>query len=109
MLLDNATVVVENIARLRDSVKNDFLAREGVKLSYLPFFAKAAIDALKQHPSLNATLDTEKGEITYHDREHVAFADGIAGLHGQLNNLGLGNALADIGQLDDALDHDRDE
>ena len=47
-------VDVTNIARLRESVKADFLAREGVKLSYLPFFAKAAIDALKVHPTLNA-------------------------------------------------------
>ena len=43
-------VDVTRIARLRDAAKDDFLAREGVKLSYLPFFAKAAIDALKQHP-----------------------------------------------------------
>ncbi|MCU1590661.1 MAG: 2-oxoglutarate dehydrogenase component, partial [Frankiales bacterium] len=47
-------VDVTNVARLRDRVKADFLAREGVKLSYLPFFAKAAVDALKSHPSLNA-------------------------------------------------------
>ena len=45
-----------------------------MKLSFLPFFAKAAIDALKQHPSLNATIDTEEGEVTYFDRENLAFA-----------------------------------
>ena len=45
-----------------------------MKLTYLPFFAKAAIDALKEHPKLNAHLDLEKGEITYWDRENVAFA-----------------------------------
>ena len=40
----------------------------------MPFFAKAAIDALKQHPSLNAAIDTEKGEVTYYDRENLAIA-----------------------------------
>ena len=55
-------------------MKADFLAREGVKLTYLPFFAKAAIDALKVHPKLNAAIDTEKGEVTYYDRENIAFA-----------------------------------
>ena len=55
-------VDVTNVARLRDAVKADFLAREGVKLSYLPFFAKAAIDALKLHPKLNATIDTDAGD-----------------------------------------------
>ena len=75
-------VDVTNVARLRESVKNEFLAREGVKLSYLPFFAKAAIDALKEHPKLNATIDTEAGEITYYDRENLAFAvDTEKGLH----------------------------
>ena len=49
-------------------------AREGVKLSYLPFFAKAAIDALKAAPELNAAIDTEKGEVTYYDRENLAIA-----------------------------------
>ena len=44
-------VDVTTISRLRDSVKAEFAAREGVKLSFLPFFAKAAIDALKAYPS----------------------------------------------------------
>ena len=57
-------VDVTAIARLRESAKADFLAREGVKLTYLPFFAKAAIDALKLHPKLNAAIDTDKGEVT---------------------------------------------
>ncbi len=104
------TQVVEvdmtNIARLRASVKDEFLAREGVKLSYLPFFAKAAIDSLKQHPSLNATIDTEAGEVTYYDREHVAFAvDTERGLltpvikdAGDLSIAGLAKKIADVAQ-----------
>ena len=67
-------VDVTSIARMREAAKADFLAREGVKLTYLPFFAKAAIDALKLHPKLNAAIDAEKGEVTYYDRENIAFA-----------------------------------
>jgi pyruvate dehydrogenase E2 component (dihydrolipoamide acetyltransferase) len=99
-------VDVTNIARLRESVKNDFLAREGVKLSYLPFFAKAAIDALKEHPKLNATIDTEAGEITYYDRENLAFAvDTEKGLitpvvrdAGDLSISGLAKKIADVAE-----------
>ena len=99
-------VDVTNIARLRDSVKADFLAREGVKLSYLPFFAKAAVDALKSHPSLNATLDLEAGEVTYHDSENVAFAvDTEKGLltpvvkeAGDLSIAGLAKKIADVAE-----------
>ena len=99
-------VDVTNIARLRQSAKADFQAREGVKLSYLPFFAKATIDALKQHPALNATIDTEAGEVTYHDREHVAFAvDTEKGLltpvvkdAGDLSVAGLAKKIADVAQ-----------
>ena len=48
-------VDVTQIARLRDQAKADFEAREGVKLSFLPFFAMAAVEALKAHPLVNAT------------------------------------------------------
>jgi pyruvate dehydrogenase E2 component (dihydrolipoamide acetyltransferase) len=99
-------VDVTNIARLRESVKNEFLAREGVKLTYLPFFAKAAIDALKEHPKLNATIDTEAGEITYYDRENLAFAvDTEKGLitpvvrdAGDLSISGLAKKIADVAE-----------
>ena len=99
-------VDVTNIARLRDAVKDDFVAREGVKLSYLPFFAKATIDALKEHPKLNATIDAEAGEITYFDRENIAFAvDTEKGLltpvvkdAGDLSVAGLAKKIADIAE-----------
>ncbi|KQT94392.1 dihydrolipoamide acetyltransferase [Marmoricola sp. Leaf446] len=99
-------VDVTNIARLRDKEKADFLAREGVKLSYLPFFAKAAVDALKSHPALNATFDLEAGEVTYHDSENVAFAvDTEKGLltpvvkdAGDLSIAGLAKKIADVAQ-----------
>ncbi|MDX6327292.1 MAG: hypothetical protein QOK15_3646, partial [Nocardioidaceae bacterium] len=99
-------VDVTSIARLRDSVKAEFAAREGVKLSFMPFFAKAAVDALKVHPSLNAGIDTEKGEVTYYDYENVAIAvDTAKGLltpviknAGDLNVAGLARHIADLAE-----------
>jgi pyruvate dehydrogenase E2 component (dihydrolipoamide acetyltransferase) len=95
---------VTAIARLRARVKDQFAAREGVKLSFLPFFAKAAIDALKTYPQLNAAIDTEKGEITYHGDEHLGVAvDTERGLlvpviknAGDLNIAGLSRKIADL-------------
>ncbi|MFB9313893.1 2-oxoglutarate dehydrogenase, E2 component, dihydrolipoamide succinyltransferase [Nocardioides plantarum] len=99
-------VDVTNIARLRDRTKADFLAREGVKLSYLPFFAKATVDALKQHPKFNATIDTDAGTVTYYDRENLAFAvDTEKGLispvvkdAGDLSIAGLAKKIADVAE-----------
>ena len=99
-------VDVTSISRLRDSVKADFASREGVKLSFMPFFAKAAIDALKAHPSLNAAIDTEKGEVTYYDRENLAIAvDTERGLltpvikeAGDLSIAGLARKIADVAE-----------
>jgi 2-oxoglutarate dehydrogenase E2 component (dihydrolipoamide succinyltransferase) len=99
-------VDVTAISRLRDSVKADFASREGVKLSFMPFFAKAAIDALKAHPSLNAAIDTEKGEVTYFDRENLAIAvDTERGLltpvikeAGDLSIAGLARKIADVAE-----------
>ncbi len=99
-------VDVTAIARLREASKNDFLAREGVKLTYLPFFAKAAIDALKLHPKLNAAINTDKGEVTYFDRENIAFAvDTEKGLltpvvkdAGDLSIAGLAKKIADVAE-----------
>ncbi len=72
------TTVVEadvtKIARLRQQAKGAFESREGVKLSFLPFFAKAAIEALKAHPSVNSSIDQEAGTVTYHDTENLGIA-----------------------------------
>jgi 2-oxoglutarate dehydrogenase E2 component (dihydrolipoamide succinyltransferase) len=72
------TSVVEvdltGIAELRNRVKADFADREGVKLSFLPFLAKAALEALQQHPKVNASIDPTGTEITYHDTEHLGVA-----------------------------------
>ena len=69
-----AEVDVTNIVTLRDRNKKSFETREGVKLSYMPFFAKAIVDTLKAHPVLNASIDIEAGTVTYHDSEHLAIA-----------------------------------
>jgi len=102
------TTVVEAdvtaITRLRQRAKADFEAREGVKLSYLPFFALAAVEALKVHPKLNAVLNTEAGQIIYHDAEHLGIAvDTERGLMvpvirnaGDLNIGGLARKIADL-------------
>ena len=99
-------VDVTNVARLRTRAKTEFEAREGVKLSFLPFFALAAIEALKQHPNLNAVIDTEAGTVTYHDYENLAIAvDSEKGLMtpviknaGDLNLAGLARGIADLAE-----------
>ena len=102
------TTVVEvditRVARLREATKAEFEAREGVKLSFLPFFALAAVEALKQHPVMNASIDTAAGTITYHDAEHLGIAvDTERGLlvpvvrdAGDLNLGGLARKIADV-------------
>jgi len=97
-------VDVTAIARLRDRAKRDFLAREGVKLSFLPFFAAATIEALKQFPQLNASIDQEAGTVTYHGSENLGIAvDTDKGLivpviknAGDLNLGGIARAIADL-------------
>ena len=102
------TTVVEAdvtaIARLRDRAKAAFEAREGVKLSFLPFFALATVEALKVHPRLNAVIDAASGQVTYHDAEHLGIAvDTDRGLMvpviknaGDLNIGGLARKIADL-------------
>jgi 2-oxoglutarate dehydrogenase E2 component (dihydrolipoamide succinyltransferase) len=92
------------VASLRTRAKTDFEAREGVRLSFLPFFAKATCEALTQHPVVNASIDTEKGEVTYYDHVHLGIAvDTERGLlvpvvrdAGDLNIAGLSRKIADL-------------
>jgi pyruvate dehydrogenase E2 component (dihydrolipoamide acetyltransferase) len=65
-------VDVTNIATLRDRVKNDFQSKTGNKLSFLPFFALAAAEALKAFPVVNATIDGDS--IVYPDHENLSIA-----------------------------------
>ena len=99
-------VDVTRIARLRQRAKADFEAREGVKLTFLPFFAVAAIEALKAHPVVNSSIDLAKKEVTFHDAEHLGIAvDTERGLlvpvihdAGDLNLGGLARKIADLAE-----------
>jgi pyruvate dehydrogenase E2 component (dihydrolipoamide acetyltransferase) len=101
-----ATVEVDltAISRIRAKAKEDFKKREGASLSYLPFITKAAIEALKIYPKVNATIDTEAQTITYPDAEHVGIAvDTEKGLlvpvirdAGDLNIAGLAKKIGDL-------------
>jgi pyruvate dehydrogenase E2 component (dihydrolipoamide acetyltransferase) len=95
-------VDVTKIARLRDRAKASFESREGVKLSFLPFFAVAVCEALKQHPVLNSSVEGD--QITYHGAEHLGVAvDTDRGLlvpvianAGDLNMGGIARKIADL-------------
>ncbi len=97
-------VDITKISRLRDKAKSGFEAREGVKLSFLPFFAVAVCEALKVHPVLNASVEGD--EITYHGAEHLGIAvDTERGLlvpvikdAGDLNMGGIARRIADVAQ-----------
>jgi 2-oxoglutarate dehydrogenase E2 component (dihydrolipoamide succinyltransferase) len=97
-------VDMTKVAKLRDRAKGQFLAQNGVKLTFLPFIAKAVAEALKQHPKLNAEYNEEAQQITYHNAEHLAIAvDTEKGLlvpviqdAGNLNLAGLAGKIKDV-------------
>jgi 2-oxoglutarate dehydrogenase E2 component (dihydrolipoamide succinyltransferase) len=99
-------VDVTRIAALRARAKDDFLRRHGVKLSFLPFFALAAVEALQVYPVVNARMDLEEKTITYPDSEHLGLAvDTERGLMtpvihnaGDLNLAGLARRIADLAE-----------
>ena len=95
-------VDVTRVAALRAREKNDFLAKNGTKLTFLPFFVQAATEALKAHPKINASIEGKN--VTYHDVEHVGIAvDTPRGLlvpvvknAGDLNIPGLAKRINDL-------------
>jgi 2-oxoglutarate dehydrogenase E2 component (dihydrolipoamide succinyltransferase) len=97
-------VDVTKIARLRAKAKSEFEQREGTKLSFLPFFALAAVEALKAHPTVNSSV--EGTEVTYHGTENLGIAvDTERGLlvpvikdAGDLNIAGLARKIADLAE-----------
>lgn len=99
-------VDVTKIAKLRAQAKDSFLQRHGVKLSFLPFFALAAVEALQTYPIVNARMDLEGGTITYPDAEHLGIAvDTERGLlvpvihnAGDLNLGGIAKRVADLAE-----------
>ncbi|TGN77906.1 2-oxoglutarate dehydrogenase, E2 component, dihydrolipoamide succinyltransferase [Streptomyces bauhiniae] len=97
-------VDVTRLMKLRGKAKDSFAAREGVKLSPMPFFVKAAAQALKAHPVINARINEAEGTITYFDTENVGIAvDSEKGLMtpvikhaGDLNLAGIAKATAEL-------------
>ena len=98
-------VDMTRVAQLRGKAKDGFLAREGAKLTFLPFFAQAVTEALQQHPTLNASMTEDLKQITYPDSENVAIAvDTPKGLlvpviknASDLGIAGLAKAIGDLG------------
>jgi len=97
-------VDVTRIVALRSQVRDEFTQREGVRLTYLPFFVKAATEALKAHPKLNAQIDGEN--VVYHGQENIAIAvDTERGLlvpvikdAGDLNIAGIARKISDLAE-----------
>ncbi|MFD6939670.1 2-oxoglutarate dehydrogenase, E2 component, dihydrolipoamide succinyltransferase, partial [Streptomyces goshikiensis] len=97
-------VDITKIMKLREKAKASFVAREGVKLSPMPFFVKAAAQALKAHAVVNARINEDEGTITYFDSENIGIAvDSEKGLMtpvikgaGDLNLAGISKATADL-------------
>ncbi|MFJ5556002.1 2-oxoglutarate dehydrogenase, E2 component, dihydrolipoamide succinyltransferase [Streptomyces sp. NPDC093250] len=97
-------VDVTRLMKLRARAKDAFAAREGVKLSPMPFFVKAAAQALKAHASINARINEAEGTITYFDTENIGIAvDSEKGLMtpviknaGDLNLAGIAKATAEL-------------
>ena len=97
-------VDVTRIAKLRDKAKRDFETREGTKLSFLPFFALAAVEALKTHPTVNCSVEGDR--IIYHGYENLGVAvDTERGLlvpvikgAGDLTIGGLSRKIADLAE-----------
>ncbi|GGW31910.1 2-oxoglutarate dehydrogenase, E2 component, dihydrolipoamide succinyltransferase [Streptomyces caelestis] len=97
-------VDVTRLMKLRARAKDAFAAREGVKLSPMPFFVKAAAQALKAHAPINAKINEAEGTITYFDTENIGIAvDSEKGLMtpviknaGDLNLAGIAKATAEL-------------
>ncbi|MBZ6208138.1 2-oxoglutarate dehydrogenase, E2 component, dihydrolipoamide succinyltransferase [Streptomyces olivaceus] len=97
-------VDVTRLMQLRARAKDAFAAREGVKLSPMPFYVKAAAQALKAHAPVNAKINEAEGTITYFDTENIGIAvDSEKGLMtpviknaGDLNLAGIAKATADL-------------
>ncbi len=97
-------VDMSGVGRLRAKHKDDFKSREGISLTWLPFIAKAAIDAIRRFPIINSSVDGDK--IVY--KKHVNLGIAVALDWGLIvpvikradekNILGLARAIADLGE-----------
>ncbi|MCO1657099.1 2-oxoglutarate dehydrogenase, E2 component, dihydrolipoamide succinyltransferase [Pseudonocardia humida] len=97
-------VDLTRVAKLRARAKAEFERREGVKLTYLPFFAKATVEALKAFPQVNSSIHEDGKQVTYHGNVHLAIAvDTPRGLlvpviknAEDLSIVGLAKRIADV-------------
>ncbi len=95
-------VDVTKVADFRNKVKNQFVEKTGIKLSFLPFFALAAAEALRAYPIINSTIDGDT--IVYPEHENISIAvDTERGLltpvirdAGNLDLAGLASEIADL-------------
>jgi 2-oxoglutarate dehydrogenase E2 component (dihydrolipoamide succinyltransferase) len=96
---------MSNVSRIRERLKGDFLSRDGVKLTYLPFIVKAVVNGLRAYPAMNSSV-TENFEIVYKRAINVGIAVALDwGLivpvikHAEDKNLlGLARAINDLGE-----------
>jgi len=98
-----AEIDVTNLVRFREANKASFLEREGIKLTYTPFFVFAAVEALKDHPILNSSVEGQEIHVRKDYHVGIAVAIGKTGLvapvirnAGQMNVIGLAHAANDL-------------
>ena len=98
-----AEIDVTNLVRQRERNKEAFEKREGVKLTFTPYFIHAAVEALRAHPVLNASVEGNRILIKKDYHIGMAVAIGTAGLvapvlrdAGGKNLVGLARAAADV-------------
>jgi 2-oxoglutarate dehydrogenase E2 component (dihydrolipoamide succinyltransferase) len=97
-------VDVTRVAAVRNRAKEKFREREGVSLTYLPFFARATLEALRLFPMLNSSVNGDDNTVTYHDQSNLGIAvDTERGLlvpvireAGDLTLAGLARRIADL-------------
>jgi len=94
---------VTGLVKFREKQKQEFKDREGIKLTYTPFFVKAAVEALREHPILNASVEGDKIVMKKDHHVGIAVAIGQKGLlapvirnAGDLNVVGLARKAANI-------------
>ncbi len=100
-----AEIDVTDLVKLREANKAAFQAREGIKLTYTPFFVFAAVEALKDHPMMNASVEGKEIHVRKAYHVSIAVAIGSSGLvapvirdAGQKNVAGLAHAAADLAE-----------
>jgi 2-oxoglutarate dehydrogenase E2 component (dihydrolipoamide succinyltransferase) len=96
---------VTGLVQFRENNREEFREREGVKLTYTPFFVKAAVEALREHPLLNASVEGDKIVVKKNYHVGVAVAIGNKGLlapvvrnAGDYSVTGLARKAADMAE-----------